>query len=102
MTEKVNEATTQHIAGLAKLKLTEEQLPKFTEQLNDMLNMLDELGTVDTEGIEPTYSVTDRINVLREDVADNWGQRDALLANAPETADGLIRVPTIIDESEDK
>ena len=40
MTEKVNEATTQHIAGLAKLKLTEEQLPKFTEQLNDMLNKI--------------------------------------------------------------
>ncbi|WP_413627015.1 Asp-tRNA(Asn)/Glu-tRNA(Gln) amidotransferase subunit GatC [Fructilactobacillus vespulae] len=102
MTEKVNEAKTQHIAGLAKLKLSEEELPKFTEQLNDMLGMLDELSTVDTEGIEPTYSVTDQINVLRDDVADNWGQREELLKNAPETADGLIRVPTIIDESEDK
>ncbi|ANZ57962.1 asparaginyl/glutamyl-tRNA amidotransferase subunit C [Fructilactobacillus lindneri] len=102
MTEKVNEEKTQHIAGLAKLSIDKEDLPKFTEQLNDMLEMLDEIDTVDTDGVEPTYTVTDRINVMREDVADNWGQRDALLHNAPEAVDGLIRVPTIIDESEDK
>ncbi len=39
---------------------------------------------------------------MREDVADNRGQRDALLANAPESGKGYIRVPTIIDESEDE
>ena len=45
--------------------------------------------------------MTDQINVMREDIADNWNQRQALLDNAPDTADGYIRVPTIIDESGD-
>ncbi|USS88500.1 Asp-tRNA(Asn)/Glu-tRNA(Gln) amidotransferase subunit GatC [Fructilactobacillus hinvesii] len=102
MSEKVDQARTQHIAGLAKLKIADAELDQFTEQLNDMLDMLDQLGTVDTEGVEPTYSVTDQINVMRPDVANNWGEREALLRNAPESVDGLIRVPTIIDESEDE
>ncbi|EKK20757.1 Aspartyl-tRNA(Asn) amidotransferase subunit C [Fructilactobacillus florum 8D] len=101
MTMKVDEARTQHIASLAKLKLTEEEVPRFTEQLNDMLGMLDDLEKVPTDGVEPTYIVTDRLNAMRADVADNWDQSAKLLKNAPEAADGLIRVPTIIDESED-
>ncbi|USS85603.1 Asp-tRNA(Asn)/Glu-tRNA(Gln) amidotransferase subunit GatC [Fructilactobacillus myrtifloralis] len=102
MSEKVDQARTQHIAGLAKLKIADQELAQFTDQLNEMLAMLDKLEAVDTEGVTPTYSVTDQLNVLRPDVANNWGERDALLRNAPESVDGLIRVPTIIDESEDK
>lgn len=57
------------------------------------------MSEVDTDGVEPTSSVTDQINVMRDDVAEDWHQRQALLDNAPDTADGYIRVPTIIDES---
>ncbi|USS92970.1 Asp-tRNA(Asn)/Glu-tRNA(Gln) amidotransferase subunit GatC [Fructilactobacillus ixorae] len=102
MSEKVDQARTQHIAGLAKLKIADQELAQFTDQLNEMLALLDKLEAVDTEGVTPTYSVTDQLNVMRPDVANNWGERDALLRNAPEAVDGLIRVPTIIDESEDK
>ncbi|KID41356.1 Asp-tRNA(Asn)/Glu-tRNA(Gln) amidotransferase subunit GatC [Fructilactobacillus fructivorans] len=102
MADKITEEQTQHIAGLAKLELKQAELPEFTQQLNDLLKMLDTLEKVDTTGVEPTYTVTDQINVTRKDIAEDWGERDALLKNAPDTSDGLIKVPAIIDESEDE
>ncbi|MEJ6399615.1 Asp-tRNA(Asn)/Glu-tRNA(Gln) amidotransferase subunit GatC [Nicoliella lavandulae] len=101
MADRIDKETVKHVAGLAKLSLTEDQLPYLTGQLDSIMDLVDTLSEVDTDEVEPTYSVTDQINVMREDVAENWGERDALLNNAPEVADGLIRVPTIIDESED-
>ncbi|MGF2384439.1 Asp-tRNA(Asn)/Glu-tRNA(Gln) amidotransferase subunit GatC [Lentilactobacillus otakiensis] len=101
MTEKISEDQVKHVAELAKLKITDDQLPYFTTQLDQIIGLFETLSEVDTDGIEPTSSVTDQINVMREDIADNWNQRQALLDNAPDTADGYIRVPTIIDESGD-
>lgn len=101
MTEKISEDQVKHVAELAKLKITDDQLPYFTTQLDQIIGLFETLSEVDTDGVEPTSSVTDQINVMREDIADNWNQRQALLDNAPDTADGYIRVPTIIDESGD-
>lgn len=101
MSEKISEETVSHVASLAKLELSNEQLSYFTDQLGSIMEIFDSLKDVDTSDIEPTFSVTDQINIMREDVADNWRQRDDLLKNAPDVSDGLIRTPTIIDESED-
>lgn len=101
MTEKISEDQVKHVAELAKLKIADDQLPYFTTQLDQIIGLFETLSEVDTDGVEPTSSVTDQINVMREDIADNWNQRQALLDNAPDTADGYIRVPTIIDESGD-
>ncbi|WP_203649263.1 Asp-tRNA(Asn)/Glu-tRNA(Gln) amidotransferase subunit GatC [Secundilactobacillus yichangensis] len=102
MASRIDQDQVQHVASLAKLSLSDDQLKYFTTQLDEIIGLFETLNEVDTEGIEPTSSVSDQINVMREDVADNWGQRDALLANAPESEKGYIRVPTIIDESEDE
>ncbi|EHL99224.1 Asp-tRNA(Asn)/Glu-tRNA(Gln) amidotransferase subunit GatC [Lentilactobacillus parafarraginis] len=99
MTEKISEDQVRHVAQLAKLKINDDQLPYFTTQLDQIIGLFETLSEVDTDGIKPTSSVTDQVNVMREDVADNWNQRDGLLASAPDTQDGYIRVPTIIDES---
>lgn len=99
MTEKISEDQVKHVAELAKLKIADDQLPYFTTQLDQIIGLFETLSEVDTDGIEPTSSVTDQINVMRDDVAEDWHQRQALLDNAPDTADGYIRVPTIIDES---
>ncbi|GEP23813.1 MAG: Asp-tRNA(Asn)/Glu-tRNA(Gln) amidotransferase subunit GatC [Lentilactobacillus diolivorans] len=101
MTEKISEDQVKHVAELAKLKINADQLPYFTTQLDQIIGLFETLSKVDTDGVEPTSSVTDQINVMREDIADNWNQRQALLDNAPDTQDGYIRVPVIIDESED-
>lgn len=101
MTEKISEDQVKHVAELAKLKIADDQLPYFTTQLDKIIGLFETLSEVDTEGVEPTSSVTDQINVMRDDIAENWNQRQGLLDNAPDTADGYIRVPTIIDESGD-
>ncbi|AEB73934.1 Asp-tRNA(Asn)/Glu-tRNA(Gln) amidotransferase subunit GatC [Lentilactobacillus buchneri] len=101
MTEKISEDQVKHVAELAKLKIADDQLPYFTTQLDQIIGLFETLSEVDTDGVEPTSSVTDQINVMRDDIAEDWHQRQALLDNAPDTADGYIRVPTIIDESGD-
>lgn len=101
MSAKLSEDQVQHVANLAKLELSDKQLPYFTDKLDEIIGLFETLGEVDTEGVAPTSSVTDQLNVMRDDIADNWNQKEELLANAPETMDGYIKVPTIIDESED-
>ncbi|MCY9806674.1 Asp-tRNA(Asn)/Glu-tRNA(Gln) amidotransferase subunit GatC [Lentilactobacillus senioris] len=101
MSARISEEQVQHVAGLAKLEISDEQLPYFTEQLDQIMGLFETLSEVDTTGVEPTNSMTDQLNVMREDIADNWNQKEELLANAPETMDGYIKVPTILDESED-
>ncbi len=75
----------------------------FTPQLEKIIGMFEELSTVDTTGVPVTSRMSDHTNTLREDVAvkSDEALREALLKNAPETANGLIKVPAIIDESGD-
>lgn len=101
MAEKINRAEVQHVADLAKLSFDSAALDKFTPQLEKIIGMFDDLQKVDTEGVEPMYSPTTEVNVMREDKGVRSDQREALLKNAPDTQDGLIKVPAIIDESED-
>ena len=88
MASKITEQQVEHVAELAKLEFKDEELTKFTTQLGSIIDMFEDLTNVDTEGVEPMTSASDRENVMRED-------------NAPDTDDGYIKVPAIIDESED-
>ncbi|AQW21634.1 asparaginyl/glutamyl-tRNA amidotransferase subunit C [Lentilactobacillus curieae] len=101
MSERISEDQVNHVAELAKLKLEADQLPYFTNQLDKIIGMFETLSKVDTDGVEPTTSVSDQLNTMREDVADNWNQRQELLDNAPDAENGYIKVPAIIDESGD-
>lgn len=93
----ISKEEVAHVAKLAKLAFDENELEQFTTQLDSILTIFDTLGEVDTENVEPTYSVTENVNHLRQDVADNWHQKQALLANAPLEAADLIKVPAILD-----
>ncbi|WEV54956.1 Asp-tRNA(Asn)/Glu-tRNA(Gln) amidotransferase subunit GatC [Leuconostocaceae bacterium ESL0723] len=96
MAEQISKDQVAHVASLAKLAFDEEGLNEFTEQLGDILSLFETLQEVDTSEVEPTYSVTTNVNHLREDQADNWHQKRELLANAPEEAADLIKVPAIL------
>ncbi|WP_444964791.1 Asp-tRNA(Asn)/Glu-tRNA(Gln) amidotransferase subunit GatC [Pediococcus pentosaceus] len=95
----ITKKDVEHVATLAKLKFNDEQLEKFTDQIEDIINLVDTLNEVDTTNVEPTFNVTDQLNRMREDVAVRSNDKEALLANAPETENGFIRVPAILDES---
>ncbi|GKT03137.1 Asp-tRNA(Asn)/Glu-tRNA(Gln) amidotransferase subunit GatC [Furfurilactobacillus sp. WILCCON 0119] len=99
--EPISRAEVEHVAALAKLSLTDEQAAKFTNQLDEIITMIDGLNEVDTDDVQPTTNMVDAAAILRDDVAVNAHQKDALLNEAPDTADGYIRVPAILDESED-
>lgn len=91
----------KHVASLAKLEFTDEELQKFTGQMDEIINMIEQLGEVDTTDVPVTSTVTEEVNVMREDVAVKGTDRTLLMKNVPEEKDGLIKVPAIIDESEE-
>ena len=91
----------KHVASLAKLEFTDEELQKFTGQMDEIINMGEQLGEVDTTDVPVTSTVTEEVNVMREDVAVKGTDRTLLMKNVPEEKDGLIKVPAIIDESEE-
>lgn len=96
--ERITRDDVLHVAELAKLELSATEADKFTEQLEKIFDLVDTLAEVDTEGVQPTYSVTEMRTVLREDVADNAHQLEALLQNAPEHQETFIKVPAILTE----
>ena len=91
----------KHVASLAKLEFTDKELQKFTGQMDEIINMVEQSGEVDTTDVPVTSTVTEEVNVMREDVAVKGTDRTLLMKNVPEEKDGLIKVPAIIDESEE-
>lgn len=91
----------RHVAALAKMAVTDEELATFTAQMDDILGMVEQLQKVDTTGVPMTYNVTDARNVMRPDEAVSGTDRAELMKNVPESEDGYIKVPAIIDESEE-
>jgi aspartyl-tRNA(Asn)/glutamyl-tRNA(Gln) amidotransferase subunit C len=87
----------EHVAKLARLDLTEEEMKLFVEQLSKIIDNFSELSSVDTTGIEPLAHALPIVNVLREDEVHESLGREKLMANAPATENGFFRVPKIGD-----
>ncbi len=86
----------QHVALLARLNLTEEEKLKYAEQLGSILQYVDKLNELDTEGVEPLDHILPVFNVFREDKVNPGPDREEILANAPLVEEGQYRVPKII------
>ena len=85
----------KHVANLARLELTEEELNKFSKQLGDILKYVEQMNEVDTTGIEPMPHPIPVVNVMREDVVTYNQTKEELMKNAPEEEDGFFKVPKI-------
>ncbi|MEG0798242.1 MAG: Asp-tRNA(Asn)/Glu-tRNA(Gln) amidotransferase subunit GatC [Acidaminococcaceae bacterium] len=94
---KVTTKDVQYIAGLSRLTIPEDQMAKFTEQFNQILNYADLLQKLDTTGIEPTPYVLPISNVLREDVAVVGVSHEEALKNAPAEHCSGFKVPRVIE-----
>lgn len=88
----------EHVAKLARLALTEEELDTFEEQLSRILEHANTVTNLDTEGVEPTSHSIPLMNVLRPDVVIPSIGSEAALANAPAAENGHFRVPRILEE----
>jgi aspartyl-tRNA(Asn)/glutamyl-tRNA(Gln) amidotransferase subunit C len=87
----------EHIAELAKLQLTDDEIEQFRQQLSDILAHFEQLNELDTSDIPPTATVLPLRNVMRDDEPRRTLTRDEVLANAPDAEDGLFRVKAILD-----
>lgn len=85
------------VALLARLELTDEELDAQAKHFNDLLGQFEALQSLDVTGVEPTSHPMSLINVLREDVIRPSLPREAALANAPESREGCIVVPRIVE-----
>jgi aspartyl-tRNA(Asn)/glutamyl-tRNA(Gln) amidotransferase subunit C len=83
-----------HVARLARLRLTEDEIERMTRELSTILDHIDKIGELDLDDVEPTSHVVEIENVLREDVPRPSISRDRALEGAPDAAGDGFRVPT--------
>jgi aspartyl-tRNA(Asn)/glutamyl-tRNA(Gln) amidotransferase subunit C len=95
---KISTAEVAHVARLARLALAPDELERMRGELDRILTYVDMLKAVDVEGVEPTSHTVALTNVSRPDEPVPSLPRDTMLANAPDPAGELFRVPRIIEE----
>lgn len=88
-----------HVARLARLHLTDEQIDVFTPQLAAILEHAADVEALDLDDVEPTAHPYPLVNVWRPDVARDADVRSAVLLEAPATEDGMFRVPPVLGEA---
>ncbi len=94
----ISRADVEHVAALARLGLTDDEIDRMQGQLNRILEAIGQLQSVDTSAVGPTAQVIALENVMREDVARPSMARDAALANAPLREGDHLRVPVVLEE----
>ena len=87
----------RHIAKLARIAMSDEELERLLPELNNILGWVEQLGEVNTDGIEPLTAVIDQKLRLRDDAVTDGDCRDEILANAPEAQHGFFAVPKVIE-----
>lgn len=95
----VNEDDVRHVAYLSRLEFEGDELRRFTDELNAILQYVEQLRDLDTEGVAPTSHAIARSNVLRDDEPRPSLTNEEALANAPEREGGYFKVPKIIQET---
>ncbi len=93
---KITREEVIHVANLARLDVDEALIDKFAKQIGMILEYIDTLNRVNTEGVTPTSHAISLTNAFREDDVKEDFDKDAALANAPEKEDGNFIVPKII------
>ena len=93
----VDADTVRRIARLARIAVSESEIPHLQDELNAMLAFVEQLSEVDVEGVEPMTSVTPMEMKKRADVVNDGGIADDIVRNAPETQDHFFLVPKVVE-----
>ena len=94
----ISSSEVRHVARLARLSFSEDDLSTLGAQLGQILDYVKQLDRLDTSGVEPTSHAVETGTPFREDVAVPFPDREALLANAPDREGDAFRVPRIIED----
>jgi aspartyl-tRNA(Asn)/glutamyl-tRNA(Gln) amidotransferase subunit C len=93
----VSNEQVRHIAKLARIAMSDEEIDRLAPELNNILGWVEQLAEVDTEGVEPLATVIDQKLRLRDDVITDGDCRNDVLANAPDAQHGFFAVPKVIE-----
>jgi len=93
---KITKDQVLYVADLARLDLDDASIDKFAGQIGTILDYVDKLNEVDTDGIRPTSHAISLTNAFREDQQNEHLEREQALANAPEKEDGNFIVPKVV------
>jgi aspartyl-tRNA(Asn)/glutamyl-tRNA(Gln) amidotransferase subunit C len=89
--------TARKVAHLARIAVSETDLPALAGELSGILTFMEQLNEVDVEGVEPMTSVTPMRLKRRVDVVDDGGYQDKILSNAPDAREGFFAVPKVVE-----
>jgi aspartyl-tRNA(Asn)/glutamyl-tRNA(Gln) amidotransferase subunit C len=93
----IDTATVRKVARLARIREPEERLESLAAELNVIIDWIEQLAEVDTDGVEPMTSAVAAKLPMREDVVTDGGYVDQILANAPKSANGFFVVPKVVE-----
>ena len=93
----VNADQVRHVAKLARIAMSDAEVEAMVPELNNILGWVEQLGEVDTDGVEPLTAVIENHLRLRDDVVNDGRIRDKVLANAPDAQHGFFAVPKVIE-----
>jgi aspartyl-tRNA(Asn)/glutamyl-tRNA(Gln) amidotransferase subunit C len=93
----IDAATVRKVAHLARIKTPDDRLEPLAGELNGIMAWIDQLSEVDVSGVEPMTSNVAQPLRLRDDVVTDGAKVDAVLSNAPKSADGFYVVPKVVE-----
>ena len=93
----IDAATVRKVAKLARIAETEDRLEPLARELNGIMQWIEQLGEVDTDGVEPMTSAVAQTLPMREDVVTDGGDSVRVLSNAPKAAQGFFVVPKVVE-----
>lgn len=97
---KVDKEKLHKVAHLARLNIKPEEEEQLIKDMGEILEWVDKLSEVDTEGVEPLTHMTQEVNVLRADKAEKTIEREAALKNAPDQDGQFFKVPKVLKRND--
>ena len=95
---KLNEKMVDKLAKLSKLEFNEQEKSSILKDMNKMLAFIEKLNELDTDDVEPLIHMTNEVNILRDDVAENSISREEALKNAPAKDSTYFKIPKVLNK----
>ena len=95
--DSITREEIRHLAALTRIKMTEEEIEVMRGQMSDILDSIEVLNLVDTDGVEPTGHSVNVNSVMREDVSSDSISLEDALANAPQREQNFLRIRSVLD-----
>ncbi|MCK5520858.1 MAG: Asp-tRNA(Asn)/Glu-tRNA(Gln) amidotransferase subunit GatC [Candidatus Marinimicrobia bacterium] len=96
----ISKKDVEHIAELAKLKLSESEIERYSGQLGDILDYIEQINELDLGNVEPLNSVLDAVNISEEDIIQKTLSREDVMSNNPAGGKKYFTVPRVIGSEE--